>query len=245
MRNVKLVIEYDGGQFSGWQVQASGETVQGALHTALETCLRTKIRHVQSAGRTDAGVHARGQVVNFFVDGEPDLNRLKLAVSSILRGRVSVLSAEFVPNEFNALNSVTSKCYVYRILKRSVPEALDRGFVWRISYPLNVSEMHRCAQALVGEHDFSSFRAADCGAYSPIKRIDAITVQARPHEIVEIEVIGGGFLRSMVRIIVGTLVEFGSEQRSYSMGDILTARDRSKAGPTAPAHGLCLEWVRY
>ncbi len=249
MPNIKLVIEYDGGRFSGWQVQASGTTVQGELHAALETALRQRISHVQSAGRTDAGVHARGQVVNFFAQGEIDVHRLKLSVSSLLRGRVSILEASVVPDDFNALNSVKSKCYRYRILQRTVPEALDRGFVWRVSYPLDIARMNADAQALVGSHDFSSFRAADCGAYTPTKRIDSITVIESEYRIIEISIVGSGFLRNMVRIIVGTLVELGSnfegKDTSRSMKEILEARNRNLAGNTAPAHGLCLEWVKY
>lgn len=252
MPNIKVVIEYDGGQFSGWQVQASGATVQGELHAALETALRQRISHVQSAGRTDAGVHARGQVVNFFVDGDVDVYKLKLSVSSLLRGRVSVLDACVVPDDFNALNSVKSKCYRYRILQRSVPEALERGFVWRVSYPLDIARMNAEAQCLVGTHDFTSFRAADCGAYTPTKRIDSICVTESEYRIIDISIVGSGFLRNMVRIIVGTLVELGSSTDGTdgsmgrrSMKQILEARDRELAGNTAPAHGLCFEWVRY
>lgn len=248
MPNVKLIIEYDGSTFCGWQLQADRESVQGALHSAIETALRQKIRHIQSAGRTDAGVHARGQVVHFHVDGEADLYKLRLAVSSILRGRVSVLDAQFVPDSFHALNSVLSKCYTYRILQRAVPEALERGYVWRVSYPLDVERMRSEAQALVGTHDFSSFRASDCGAYTPIKRIDSIEVVATAGGLIEISIVGGGFLRNMVRIIIGTLVDMSSPDgalRTTSLREILEKRDRAAAGPTAPAHGLYLMWVKY
>jgi len=268
MPNIKLVIEYDGSTFSGWQWQANAVSVQSELHAALETVLREKIKHVQSAGRTDAGVHACGQVVNFFVDAQPDLMKLRLAVSSLLRGRVSVLDACVVPDSFNALSSAKSKCYRYRILHRPMPEALERGRAWRISYPLDIEVLRREAACLVGTHDFSSFRSIGCSARSTIKRIDSVTIDVVRRspiftdELIEISIVGGGFLRNMVRIIVGTLVNLAAQQsigressgqekltpansRNSSMQEILQSRSRAASGVTAPAHGLYMMYVNY
>jgi len=199
--------------------------------------------------------------------------KLRLAVSSLLRGRVSVLDACVVSDSFNALSSAKSKCYRYRILHRPMPEALERGRAWRISYPLDIEILRREAACLVGTHDFSSFRSIGCSARSAIKRIDSVTidvVRSSPlftDELIEISIVGGGFLRNMVRIIVGTLVNLAAQQsigrqsigrerseqgklapadsRNISMQEILQSRCRAAAGVTAPAHGLYMMYVNY
>ena len=245
MPKVKLTLEYDGAAFSGWQLQPGRATVQGELQRALEIALREPISHVQGAGRTDAGVHARGQVAHFVCQGNPDLLRLRLAVSSILRGKLSVLDASIVPDSFHALRDVISKWYRYRVLNRPIPEIFERGIVWRYGVPLNAELMHQAAQALVGEHDFSAFRSADCDSEDVIKRIHSISVSRIGSDDIVIDVVGKGFLRNMVRIIAGTLVEVGAGARNCSLHDVLNSRDRLRAGVTAPAHGLTIMAVSY
>jgi tRNA pseudouridine38-40 synthase len=245
MTNIRLVIEYDGGAFHGWQKQPGVRTVQQSLHQALERVLREKIRVVQGAGRTDSGVHARGQVVNFHVNGQHDLRRLRLAVSGILRGELSVVSAEEVDDSFHATRDAVEKQYSYQILNRDVPAALDYQRVWFVSSALNFGLMQEEAAELLGRHDFSSFRASDCTARSSEREITHSAI-SKEGDLITYTVRGKGFLKHMVRNIVGTLVKISSERfKTPAIKEILEARDRKCAGPKAPAYGLCLDWVRY
>ncbi len=240
-----MVIEYDGSGFHGWQRQPGLRTVQGELERVLGTVLRENIQVVHSAGRTDAGVHARGQVVNFFVEGEPDLDRLRLSASSLLRGEVSVLSADFVPDDFHARRSAVCKQYSYHILNRKCPPALDRGRVWHIPVNLDIARMKEEAFHFIGTHDFSSFRDADCTQPSPVKTILESEVTTDGEDIFY-RVVGEGFLKRMVRIMVGTLVARGRPNMSIgAIPEIIAARDRRTAAMSAPAHGLFMDWVRY
>ncbi len=245
MPNVRLVIEYDGAQFHGWQKQTGLRTVQGELHKMLELILREKISCVFASGRTDAGVHAKRQVVNFHCQGSPDLYVLKHAVSSLLRGELGVLEAEFVSPDFHSQHCAKRKQYLYTILNRPAPPVLDRGKVWHVSSKLAVAKMQQEAAVLVGEHDFNSFRAQDCTSVTSIKTIlESEIISAGDY--LYYRVVGTGFLKQMVRIIVGTLVAIGrGRQEPDSVATILERKDRRCAGPTAPAHGLCLDWVKY
>ena len=244
MPNIRLVLEYDGSGFCGWQKQTGLRSIEGELQKAIETVLRVKIPHVTAAGRTDAGVHARGQVVNFVVDAAPDLSRLARGVSALLRRELAVLSAEIVPDDFHARFSAGRKQYRYTVLQRDVPPVLERGRVWFVAQPLNIEAMQQAAGVLVGRHDFSSFRGANCTQKSPVKEIFESEVVAQEEHLVY-RVVGSGFLKQMVRNIVGTLVAIGKARASGTMQEILAARDRARAGMTAPAHGLCLDWVGY
>lgn len=240
-----MVIEYDGSRFHGWQRQPELRTVQGELERVLRTVLRENIEVVHSAGRTDAGVHARGQVVNFFVENEPDLNRLKLSVSSLLRGEVSVLRADFVPQDFHARRSAVCKQYSYHILNRKCPPALDKGRVWHVPVDLNIARMKEEALHFIGTHDFSSFRDADCTQPSPVKTILESEV-ATDGEYIFFRVAGEGFLKQMVRIMAGTLVARARPGvRIGTIPEIIAARHRRAAAMSAPAHGLYMDWVRY
>ena len=249
MQNIRFVIEYNGAGFHGWQKQPQLRTVQSELQRALEMVLRAKIHGLVAAGRTDAGVHARGQVVSFAVPqpvgGEEDLERLAYSVSSVLRGEVSVLSADFVPEDFNACRSALCKQYSYSILQRRSPAVLDSGRVWHLSCPLDIRKMSEEAARLCGEHDFASFRSADCTAKSSIRIIH----QSEIEQIgcyVRYRVVANGFLKQMVRNIVGTLVALGRGKSPHgSILEILDARDRRAAAATAPPYGLCLDWVKY
>lgn len=244
MPNIRLVLEYDGSGFCGWQKQPGQRSIEGELQRAIETVLRLKIDHVTAAGRTDSGVHARGQVVNFHVPEVPDLSRLQRGVSALLRRELAVLAADVVPDEFHARFSARCKQYRYTLLHRQVPPVLERGQVWFVAQPLNVKAMALAAVDLIGRRDFSSFRGANCTQKSPVKEIFESELVRDGDQIVY-RVVGSGFLKQMVRNIVGTLVAIGKGQATGSMREILDARDRARAGMTAPAFGLCLDWVSY
>jgi tRNA pseudouridine38-40 synthase len=244
MPRVRLIVEYDGTGFSGWQVQPGARTVQEELTKALRLILREDIPFVQSAGRTDSGVHSRGQVVAFTTEAAVDLKRISFGVSSILRGELAVVKADIVPGRFHPRVGVLRKQYSYRILLRHAPPTLQRKEVWHIPVAIDTEQLHRELQFLLGEHDFSSFRAAGCQAKSPIKRIDSIDV-SHESDLCVIAVRGKGFLKQMIRIIVGTAVDRVKGKLSMTMQEILDARDRTKSGITAPARGLTLDWIFY
>ena len=245
MPNVRLVIEYDGSGFHGWQRQPGLRTIQGELERVLRIVLREDIPVVHSAGRTDAGVHARAQVVNFLVSNYPDLDRLRLSVSSLLRGEVTVLRADIVPNNFHSRRSSEYKQYSYHILNRPCPPSIDKGRVWHVAYDLDVGLMQEEAQEFIGTHDFSSFRGQDCTQVSPVKEILESDVSASGSYIVY-RVIGRGFLKQMVRIMVGTIVGRGRHHSWIRpVKEILEAKSRHMAGKTAPPCGLYLDWVKY
>lgn len=246
--NIKLVLEYDGSGFSGWQSQPGLRTIQTELERVLSTVLRVPVHPLYAAGRTDAGVHAHGQVVNFFLEraeSEIDLMRLAHSVSSLMRGELAVLSAQIVPSEFNARSDARSKQYTYTLLAREAPAVLHYGRAWHVGARLNLALMREAAADLVGSHDFSSFRANGCTAKSPVREIISSDL-IEQGDLLLYRVVGTGFLKQMVRNIVGTLVGIGRACPTLvSMPELLRRRDRRHAGMTAPAHGLCLDWVKY
>jgi tRNA pseudouridine38-40 synthase len=243
--NIRLIIEYEGSRFHGWQVQPGLRTIQGELQRVLEMVLRKKVGVVRASGRTDAGVHAKGQVVNFHFPEVPDLYLLTHSVSSILRGELAVLSAEIVADDFDAQKNAVSKQYIYTILNRIAPPTYDWGRVWHIGRKLDVQKMIKEAEVLVGEYDFGSFRGKDCSAKSAVRRIIESEISSE-NDFIYYRVVGTGFLKQMVRIITGTLVALGRGfPKLEPMREILMARDRSRAGETAPPQGLCLDWVKY
>ena len=245
MTRYKLVIEYDGGGFVGWQRQANGRAIQQALEEAvLAFCGETVT--VQGAGRTDAGVHATGQVAHLDLATETDAATVREAVNFHLKPEpIAVLSAAAVDDDFHARFSAVERTYLYRIVNRRPPLTLDRGRAWRVAAPLDADAMAAAAQVLVGHHDFSSFRAALCQAKSPLKTLDALDV-ARKGETIEVTARARSFLHHQVRNMVGTLKLVG--EGKWSADDVaraLAARDRAAGGPTAPADGLYLTAVRY
>jgi len=242
--NIRLIIEYDGSGFSGWQSQLGQRTIEAELKRTLETVLRQPLRAIYASGRTDAGVHARGQVVNFFCEGQPDLSRLARAVSSILRRELTVHRAEIVPDEFHARHSAVSKQYSYTFYNRECPPVLDRGRVWFIPRKLDLKKMQAAAKSFVGQHDFTSFQDSECSSKDPVKTIyESELVQEPPY--IKFRVVGSGFLKQMVRNMAGTLVGIGDGRITLSIEEILQAKDRRVAGVTAPGFGLCLDWVCY
>jgi tRNA pseudouridine38-40 synthase len=241
----KIIVEYDGGPFVGWQRQESGPSVQAALEDAILAFAGERVV-VHGAGRTDAGVHALGQVAHFDLADEKRLEEVRGALTFHLKPQpIVVVLAEFVPEGFHARFSATYRRYRYRILNRRTPAALERGHVWHVPVPLDTGAMEQGAAVLIGKHDFNSFRSVACQAKSSIKTLDVLAV-SRSGEEIAIEVGARSFLHNQVRILVGTLQLVGRGQWSKrDVEEALAAKDRTRAGPTAPPHGLCLMEVRY
>lgn len=245
MRHIRLVVEYDGSQLHGWQRQHNAPTVQQHLEEALGKLLTHDVQ-VTGASRTDAGVHARGQVASFRTEREIAVHGVRRGLNSLLPDTIAVRDAAEVPEDFHPRFSATGKHYRYTLLTRNERSPRYRDRAWHHPEPLNVAAMQEAAAALIGEHDFSAFRASGCTAKTTMRRVDVITLtRAAPH-LLDIDIRGNAFLRQMVRIIVGTLTEVGTGKRKPAeVAEILASKDRTRAGITAPAHGLELIEVRY
>ena len=246
MARFKLTLEYDGAPFVGWQRQDNGPSVQAALEDALRA-LTGRAVEVVGAGRTDAGVHALGQVAHIdLADERFDARKLREALNYHLKpAPIAVLAAAPAPADFHARFSATARAYLYVIVNRRAPLAIDRGRAWQVRQPLDVAAMAAAAEPLLGHHDFTSFRAAQCQAKSPCKTLDRLTVTREGDEI-HIEAGARSFLHHQVRNIVGTLKWVGEGKwTAREVAAALAARDRTAAGPTAPADGLYLVSVAY
>jgi tRNA pseudouridine38-40 synthase len=245
MPRYKLTIEYDGGPFVGWQVQGSGPSVQGLLMAAIEAFCGERVK-VGGAGRTDAGVHALGQVAHVDLAKAWDADTVRDAVTAHLRPHpVAVLAAEAVPDTFDARFSATKRHYRYRIVNRRADLALERGRAWRLPRPLDDAAMLAAAQCLVGRHDFTTFRHVDCQAKSPVKTLDQLDV-VRDGEEVRIVASARSFLHTQVRSMVGALAFVGEGRWSADdLSAALAARDRTACAPVAPPEGLYLVRVDY
>ena len=245
MPRYKLVIEYDGTPFVGWQIQNDSATVQGAL-TAAITAFSGENASVQGAGRTDTGVHALGQIAHVELARDWRTDQIRDAVNAHLRPLpVAVLSVVMMPDTFDARFSATKRHYLYRIVNRRADLALDRGRAWLIPRPLDVAAMHAAAQRLVGKHDFTTFRAAECQAKSPVKTLDRLDVE-RAGDEVRILASARSFLHTQVRSMVGSLVLVGDNKWSADdLAAALSARARAACGEVAPPDGLYLVSVDY
>jgi tRNA pseudouridine38-40 synthase len=245
MPRYKLVIEYDGAPFVGWQVQDNGLSVQGVLMAAIAAFSGETVA-VQGAGRTDAGVHATGQVAHVDLAKAWDTDTVRDAVNAHLRPHpVAVRSAEAAADDFDARFSATKRHYLYRIVNRRADLALDRQRAWRIGRPLDAAAMHAAAQRLVGKHDFTTFRAAECQAKSPVKTLDRLDVEPDGEEI-RIHASARSFLHTQVRSMVGSLALVGEGRWSADdLARALALRDRAACGPVAPPDGLYLVRVDY
>jgi tRNA pseudouridine38-40 synthase len=241
----RLIIEYDGTPFVGWQRQDNGRSVQQAIEEAFGRFTGESVATV-AAGRTDAGVHALGQVIHADLARDWEPFRISEALNYHLKpDPIAVLDCRIAEAGFHARFSAIGRRYRYRIANRRAPLTLDRMRAWEITRPLDHEAMHEAAQHLVGKHDFTSFRASLCQARSPVKTLSALTV-TRLGDEVEIAARAPSFLHHQVRNLVGTLVQAGfGRMRPGAMAGILAARDRSAAGETAPAHGLYLVKVEY
>jgi tRNA pseudouridine38-40 synthase len=245
MPRYKLVIEYDGTPFVGWQRQINGNSVQQTVEEAIEGFSGHAVR-IHCAGRTDAGVHATHQVAHVDLDKEWRTDTVRDATNAHLKPEpVSVLSTELVPDSFHARTSARRRSYRYRILNRRTPPSLDVNRVWHVPWPLDATVMHAAAQVLVGQHDFTTFRAAECQANSPVKTLDRLDVEGCGAEI-RIAASARSFLHHQVRSMVGTLMLAGAERWSIDeVRQALEAKDRTRCGPMAPPCGLYLVGVDY
>lgn len=246
MPRYKLTIEYDGRPFVGWQRQANGMSVQQALEEAATLINGGTFVQVNGAGRTDAGVHGEGQVAHIDLPREWRTDKIRDAMNARLRPHpVAVLSAEAVPDDFDARFSAVKRHYIYRISNRRAPPALDAGLVWHVARKLDAEAMHEAAQLLLGKHDFSTFRAAECQANSPVRTMDRLDVMRFGDEI-EVHASARSFLHHQVRSMVGSLEHVGSGKWSrFELADALASRDRARCGQVAPADGLYLVRVDY
>ena len=245
MPRYRLIVEYDGTPFRGWQRQVNGPSVQERLEGAIgKFCGDDVTAH--AAGRTDAGVHALGQAVHVDLSRAHPVDTVRNAVNFHLRpAPVAVLGVDRVDERFHARFSATARHYRYRISNRAAPPTIARSRVWHVPAALDAAAMHEAAQALVGRHDFTTFRAARCQSTSPVKTLDRLRVDRRGEEI-EVRASARSFLYRQVRAMTGALKLVGEGRwRIADVADALAARDRSRAGPTAPAPGLYLVGVDY
>jgi tRNA pseudouridine38-40 synthase len=241
---LKLTLEYDGARFVGWQVQPNGRSVQAEMERAVHRLCGEEVR-VTGAGRTDSGVHARGQVASVQVPLALPLRAWTVGLNALLPKDVACVRAEEAPEGFDARRWARGKRYVYSLLQTPVRLPLQRGRVWEIRRPLNFAAMRAAAPALVGEHDFSALRAANCPARTTVRSVRRMEILQNGSQI-DFVIEATAFLKHMVRNIVGTLVEIGHDRRAPdSLPALLEGRDRKRAGPTAPAHGLVLDEVFY
>jgi tRNA pseudouridine38-40 synthase len=244
MQNLKLTLEYDGTDYHGWQVQPGLPTIQGTLEETIKRVSGEEVR-VTGAGRTDAGVHAVGQVANFSTGKGLQANSWQRALNALLPPDIVVRRVEETSEDFDARRSAKSKTYRYSILNRPSPSALDRRYLLHVPNPLDLAAMAEAAAHLLGEHDFSAFRAADGDAVTSARRVYEARL-ATEGERMHFFITADAFLMHMVRIIVGTLLDVGAGKITPAgFREILKSRDRGRAGKTAPPHGLCLVNVQY
>lgn len=245
MPRYRLTLEYHGGPFVGWQRQANGRSVQQAVEEALAT-LDPGAPAVTGAGRTDAGVHALGQVAHCDLARDWEPFRLAAALNHHLRPEpVAVIAAARVADDFHARFSAIRRRYLYRVICRRAPLTLDRGLAWRVPGPLDLAPMREAAAHLVGRHDFTTFRSSECQAASPVKTLDELTIEARGEEV-RFHLAARSFLHNQVRSMVGTLERVGAGKWSPArVAEALAASDRTACGPVAPPDGLYLVDVSY
>ncbi len=244
MRNILLLVSYDGTMYHGWQCQPNGITIQETLHKTVETITNREVKLVGGA-RTDAGVHAQSQGVNFLTDCTIDCRSLMKGLNSLLPPDIRVHDVSEVSMEFHARYSAKSKTYMYCIHTAPCHSPFHARYAWHYPYPLNAASMNETVKLIIGEHDFSAFKKMDEKYRSPVRKIKRAGVKRR-NNFVYVMLEATGFLRYMVRNIVGTLVLVGSGKISADrFGEILDSRDRRNAGPTAPAKGLFLRNIHY
>ena len=243
LKTVKLTIEYNGTNYCGWQKQPNGTSIQGKLEEAIEAVTAEKV-DLNASGRTDAGVHAYGQVASFETESKIEAERIPMAINNFLPKDISVTEAEYVDDDFHARFSAKKKRYMYRFYNKRARSALRHGFCYHVKYNLDLEKMKEEARKLIGVHDFTSFVSSGSGAKSNVREIYDISLYEIDGEI-RMEIEGNGFLYNMVRIIAGTLVDIGRGRITEPMEMIIADKKRKSAGHTAPAHGLYLYKVYY
>ncbi len=245
MFNYKIIIEYDGSSFFGWQKQDNGPTIQESVEDSLRKLTSENVT-LFGAGRTDSGVHARGQVANFIISKDIALDTIRDGLNQHLRPNpISIIKVEKVDSNFNSRFSAKSRHYEYRIINRRSPLTFYKNQAWGIFKKLDIENMKKATNYFIGKHDFDAFRSIDCQSSTSLKTIDKCELQNEDEKIF-INISAKSFLHSQVRIIVGTLVEVGKGKIiPEEIKNIIISKDRSRAGPTAPAHGLYLIKVEY
>ena len=239
LRNIRLTVAYEGTYYCGWQIQPVAPTVQGVIERFLARMTQTPVR-IRAAGRTDAGVHAQGQVASFKTESNITVRQFLRGLNSMLPEDIGVLKVEQVGPQFDARRTNHGKHYRYTLLNSRIPVPHRAPFSLRVFRPLDLTAMATAAQHLVGTHEFDAFRSADCERETTLRTIYRCTV-AQEGPFVHIDVDGSAFLRNMVRIIAGTLLEVGKGRRDAgSLSTLLASRDRTRAGMTLPPHGLCM-----
>ena len=245
LRNFKMILEYDGAAYCGWQRQKNGVSIQQILEDAIAMIVSEKVTLIGS-GRTDAGVHAINQVASFRSSTLLPAEKIFRGVNSVLPQDIVVKTLDEVHVDFHAQRDVQSKIYVYRICNKRLRPVLGRNYSWFIRFPLNLEMMKKAAQYLIGTHDFSCFCATGSDVKDRVRKITAIDIKSGDDDLIEITVEAKGFLKYMVRNIVGTLTEVGRGKRKpQEMKEIIDSRNRNIAGVTAPACGLFLKEVKY
>lgn len=255
MRNVRLLLQYDGTGYHGWQIQPNGITIQGVLQDRLNR-ITGQDTSVTGAGRTDAGVHALGQVASFKTSSHLPADTLMRALNALLPDDIRIMEAGDESAVFHPRYDAHNKTYFYMIAMGNMLSPFLHRYAWRLPYCLDSESMAEAAKNLVGRHDFTSFRATGCGAKSPVRTVSSVSVERCTSldfmtaelkgDFLKVQVEGDAFLRHMVRAIVGTLVECGKGKTAPGeVGRILRSLDRNLAGPTAPAKGLFLKTIRY
>lgn len=245
VRTIKLTIEYDGTNYQGWQTQPKRKTLQGVLEEKLKQITGEEV-HVIGSGRTDAGVHALGQVAHFKTRTKIEVPSLQRALNSLLPKDILVMRVEEVGKEFHARRQAKSKLYEYRILNQPLRSVFHRFYSWHIPQRLDLEEMKKATKLLIGEQDFSSFQSSGSSPKTSVRKVLRARWKNDREGVLRFEIEANGFLKQMVRAIVGTLVEVGRGKLSpEEFQKIIQSKDRRKAGPTAPPHGLFLKEVRY
>ena len=243
MRNLKLTIQYDGMKYCGWQKQPNSPGIQGTIEYAIYEITKEKV-NITGSGRTDAGVHALGQVANFKTNSSIPVDRIPDALNAKLPKDISIVDCQEVSQEFHSRYSATGKIYRYLIYNKPYRSPLHKDTSYHVRYNLDVNKMRSEAKSLLGTHDFRGFMSSGSSVKDTVRTIRNITIEEN-EDLIVLEVEGNGFLYNMVRIIVGTLVDIGRGRIDKSMEEIIASQDRGEAGHTAPAHGLFLKKVHY
>ncbi|MFA5902506.1 MAG: tRNA pseudouridine(38-40) synthase TruA [Desulfobacula sp.] len=244
-RNFKIVVEYDGTYFFGWQKQKNKKTVQGEIENVLSRILNQDIR-ISGSGRTDSGVHAFGQVANFHADTTIEPFTIKKAVNSMIKDPIVIKECDLVENDFHAQYDCVSKEYYYYILNREDPCAIGRMFHWHIPVPLDIGIMNQCCKVITGVFDFKSFENTGSPRSTTVREVHFSEICQLDEGRIVFKIQAGGFLKYMVRNLIGTIVLAGHKKISVQeFKGILEEKDRTKAGPTAPPHGLFLKQANY
>lgn len=243
MRNLKITIQYNGKNYCGWQRQPNSLGIQGNIENAIYEITKEKVKLIGS-GRTDAGVHAFGQVANFLINSNIPASKLPLAINSKLPKDISVIDCVEVDDNFHSRYSAIGKTYRYLIYHSQHRSPIYKDISYQVKYDLDIEKMKKEAKFLLGEHDFCGFMSSGSSVLDTVRTISDISIKTE-EDLIIIEITGNGFLYNMVRIIVGTLVDIGRGKIDESLEDIISSKDRKKAGHTAPAHGLFLKKVYY